>query len=122
MTIINQTMEYALSDTFYFWFYVITISLMLTPLLIATWHDCKYLYRKPWINKSMAILATIFIVASTILIICSFTCTTWTGYYEYTVTFDNISTQNEVLSHAKDIEYVNGGFKFKSMIDYGGLK
>lgn len=122
MIIINQTIEYALSDTFYLWFYVISIPLMVAPILIAAYHDCKYLHDKPWIDKSMVMMFTIFILAITILIICLFTCTTPTGYYEYTAIFNNIETQQEVFSTAKDIEYVDGVYKFKSMIDYGGLK
>ena len=56
------------------------------------------------------------------MFVANFNWATPTGYYEYTSTFNDINIQKEVFSTAKDIEYVDGVYKFRSMIDYGGLK
>ena len=70
-------------------------------------------------ERSLIVTGAFFIVAIAVLLIANFTCATPTGYYIYTALFDDIETQTQVFSNATDIEYVDGIYKFRSMIDYG---
>lgn len=115
-------MEYALSDLFMTWWFIISITCVCTPLIVGGIYDDLHDYETNWSDKCLILCAIFFITCAVILFVANFTCTTPTGYYEYITTFDNIETQKEVFSTAKDIEYVDGVYKFKSMIDYGGLK
>ena len=122
MTIINQTMEYALSDLFMAWWFIISIICACTPLIIGGIYDDLHYYETNWMGRGAILCVIVFIVGAIVLSVASFTCATPTGYYEYTATFTDIETQGQIFSTAKDIEYVDGVYKFKSMIDYGGLK
>ena len=122
MEIISQTVEYALSDLFMTCWFIISIICVCTPLIVSGIHDCSDDYQTEWLTKGTILCLIFFITSAIIVFVADFTCTTPTGYYEYTAIFNDIETQNEVFSAAKDIEYVDGMYKFKSMIDYGGLK
>lgn len=122
MEIINQTVEYALSDLFMTWWYIIAITCVCTPLIIGGIYDDLHDYRTDWIDRGLVLCLIFFITSTIILFVADLTCVTPTGYYEYTAIFNDIETQKEVFSIAKDIEYVDGVYKFKSIIDYGGLK
>ena len=122
MEIINQTMEYALSDLFMTWWFIISITCVCTPLIVGGIYDGLHGGRANWIERGAVLCLIFFLVFTVTLFVASFTCATPTGYYEYTARFNDIETQIEVFSNAKDIEYVDGVYRFKSMIDYGGLK
>ncbi|MBO5712178.1 MAG: hypothetical protein J6R47_05000 [Acholeplasmatales bacterium] len=122
MEIINQTVEYALSDLFMTWWYIIAITSVCTPLIVGCIYDNLHNYETNWLKKCLILCAIFFITCAVMLFVANFTCATLTGYYEYTAIFNDIHTQKEVFSTAKDIEYVDGIYKFKSMVDYGGLK
>ena len=122
MEIINQTMEYALSDLFMTWWFIISITCICTPVIVGAIHDGLHDYRIIWLDRGAVLCFIFFITCTIILFVANFTCATPTNYYEYTAIFNDIHIQKEVFSTAKDIEYVDGIYKFKSMIDYGGLK
>ncbi len=122
MEIISQTVEYALSDLFMTWWYIIAIICVCTPLIVGGIHDCLHHYQTEWLSRCLVLCAIFFITCAVTLFVANFTCVTPTGYYEYTAIFNDIHIQKEVFSTAEDIEYVDGIYKFKSMIDYGGLK
>ena len=119
MHVISQSVEYALSDIFMTCWYILAISTTITPIIVATVHDWKNYYRNNWMERGLILTGAFFIISIAVLVIANFTCATPTGYYTYTALFDDIETQTQVFSNATDIEYVDGIYKFRSMIDYG---
>ena len=92
MEIINQTVEYALSDLFMTWWFIISIACACTPLIVGAIHDFLHDSEPLWIDRS-AILGVIFFITSTIILcVANFTCATPTGYYKYSAIFNDIET------------------------------